>query len=177
MGSLKLTTASSGSVILSPANTASDTTITVPAVTGTMLTSASQLVGNGTTTNDSASTGQVGEFVDSYVSGVTVGTSATNITTISLTAGDWDVSGVVQFYGGGNVTFVIGAINTTSASFSGLSIGKNQVNAPTYAIGGIGLATLPTLRYSLSSTTTLYLIGALSSSQSCNGYISARRAR
>lgn len=41
MGSLKLTTASSGSVILSPANTASDVTITVPAVTGTMLTTAS----------------------------------------------------------------------------------------------------------------------------------------
>jgi len=38
MGSLKLTTASSGSVILNPANTASDVTITVPAVTGTMLT-------------------------------------------------------------------------------------------------------------------------------------------
>lgn len=39
MGSLKLTTASSGSVILSPANTASDTTITTPAVTGNMLVS------------------------------------------------------------------------------------------------------------------------------------------
>lgn len=36
MGSLKLTTASSGSVILSPANTASDVTITVPASTATM---------------------------------------------------------------------------------------------------------------------------------------------
>lgn len=36
MGSLKLTTASSGSVILNPANTASDVTITVPAVTATM---------------------------------------------------------------------------------------------------------------------------------------------
>ncbi len=39
MGSLKLTTASSGSVILSPANTASDKTITSPAVDGTMLVS------------------------------------------------------------------------------------------------------------------------------------------
>lgn len=38
MGSLKLTTASSGSVILSPANTASDVTITVPAQTATMAT-------------------------------------------------------------------------------------------------------------------------------------------
>jgi hypothetical protein len=36
MGSLKLTTASSGSVILSPANTASDVTLTVPAQTATM---------------------------------------------------------------------------------------------------------------------------------------------
>lgn len=36
MGSLKLTTASSGSVILNPANTASDVTITVPATTATM---------------------------------------------------------------------------------------------------------------------------------------------
>ena len=36
MGALKLTTASSGSVILNPANTASDVTITVPATTATM---------------------------------------------------------------------------------------------------------------------------------------------
>jgi len=36
MGALKLTTASSGSVILNPANTASDVTITVPALTATM---------------------------------------------------------------------------------------------------------------------------------------------
>lgn len=59
MGSLKLTTASSGSVILSPANTASDVTITVPAVTGTMATigpafsaypSATQSISNATVT-------------------------------------------------------------------------------------------------------------------------------
>jgi hypothetical protein len=36
MGQLKLTTASGGSVILNPSNTASDYTISVPAVTGTM---------------------------------------------------------------------------------------------------------------------------------------------
>ena len=38
MGALKLTTASSGSVILNPANTASDVTITVPAQTATLAT-------------------------------------------------------------------------------------------------------------------------------------------
>ena len=63
MGSLKLTTASSGSVILSPANTASDVTITVPAVTGTMLTNKTagtvlQVVNAtyGTTTSNSTTT-------------------------------------------------------------------------------------------------------------------------
>ena len=38
MSAIKLSTPSSGSISLSPANTASDVTITVPAVTGTMLT-------------------------------------------------------------------------------------------------------------------------------------------
>lgn len=59
MGSLKLTTASSGSVILSPANTASDVTITVPASTATMAidgpafsayASANQTISNNTAT-------------------------------------------------------------------------------------------------------------------------------
>ena len=38
MGTIKLATASGGSCVLSPTNTASDKTITVPAVDGTMLT-------------------------------------------------------------------------------------------------------------------------------------------
>lgn len=41
MSGIKLATPSSGSISLSPADTASDLTITVPAVTGTMLTTAS----------------------------------------------------------------------------------------------------------------------------------------
>ena len=39
MGTVNLKTASGGSVILSPANTASDVTITVPATTGSSLVS------------------------------------------------------------------------------------------------------------------------------------------
>jgi hypothetical protein len=41
MSAIKLSTPSSGSISLSPADTASNLTITVPAVTGTMLTTAS----------------------------------------------------------------------------------------------------------------------------------------
>ena len=38
MGTIKLATASGGSCVLSPTNTASDKTITVPAENGTMIT-------------------------------------------------------------------------------------------------------------------------------------------
>jgi hypothetical protein len=47
MSAIKLSTPSSGSISLSPANTASNLTITVPAVSGTMLTTASTFAGTG----------------------------------------------------------------------------------------------------------------------------------
>jgi hypothetical protein len=47
MSAIKLATPSSGSISLSPANTASNLTITVPAVTGTMITTASTFAGTG----------------------------------------------------------------------------------------------------------------------------------
>jgi hypothetical protein len=47
MSAIKLSTPSSGSISLSPADTASNLTITVPAVTGTMITTASTFAGTG----------------------------------------------------------------------------------------------------------------------------------
>jgi hypothetical protein len=167
----------SGTITLQAPAVSGSTTLTLPATTGNVLTSTTQLIGTGTTTNNDASAGYVGEFIDSTATNVTVATTATNLTSISLTAGDWDVSGIVQFYGGGAVTYVVGAINTTSASFSGTAVGKNQIVSATNAANGLGSATLPRLRFSLASTTTIYLIGALSASQQCYGYISARRIR
>jgi len=177
MSSVVISGDTSGSITLQAPAVAGTTTLTLPATTGNFLTSTTQLIGTGTTTNNDASTGYVGEFIDSAATNVTVGTSATNLTSISLTAGDWDVSGIVQFYGGGAITYVTGGINTTSASFSGTVIGKSQIFSATNAANGIGASTLPRLRFSLASTTTIYLIGALSASQQCYGYISARRIR
>jgi hypothetical protein len=47
MSAIKLSTPSSGSISLSPADTASNLTITVPAETGTMITTASTFAGTG----------------------------------------------------------------------------------------------------------------------------------
>jgi hypothetical protein len=153
--------------------------ITVPADSGTLLTSASDIVANsvlGTTTNDNATTGYVGEFVDSYVF-QSVSTSAMNLTSISLTAGDWDVSGVLQYYGNTGSTNLILAVSLTSGTVpepKGLDAVIGYANSGS----GVGCVTIPNYRYSLSATTTIYLNGRLdSSANNCGCYITARRVR
>ena len=177
--SVVISGSSSGTITLDTPAVAGTNTATLPAATGTVLLSTTQLIGNGTTTNDSASAGQVGEYIDSFVVTTAVGTTATTLTSISLTAGDWDISGCVELNGSNGVTSIQAAINTTTNSFTGTSLGKNQLYSPssTFA-GGVGSVTMPRYRVNISSTTTYYLIGALgTTATNCNGYISARRMR
>jgi hypothetical protein len=137
----------------------------------------------GTTTNDNAVAGQVGEFITATVaSGSAVAlTRATpaNVTGISLTSGDWDVRGTIAYMPAGttSVTNMLGGINTTSAT-SGADFANYQaalvpgaVN-PSYATG--------TVRLSLSATTTVYLVAQAAftvAAMSAFGFIGARRAR
>lgn len=140
----------------------------------------------GTNTNSNASSGQVGEYIEAVVSSsspvsLTTGTAKTT-TSISLTAGDWDISGV-----GG---FVPGATTSATRYLAGISLTNNTIGAEgtstistfaAYVSGGF-LTTFPTptVRVSISSTTSVYLI-ALSdftvSTMSSFGKISARRVR
>ena len=153
--------------------------ITVPADSGTLLTSASDLSSAkvlGTTTNDNATAGYVGEFVDSYVF-QSVSTSAMNLTSISLTAGDWDVSGVLQYYGNTGSTNLILAVSLTSGTIP-TPTGQDAVIGYANSGSGVGCVTIPNYRYSLSATTTIYLNGRLdSSANNCGCYITARRVR
>jgi len=160
------------------------------AVTGTLsatgLISPSQTVGIvGTTTNNSAQAGSIGEFISSVVSGVssgyTTGTTV-NVTSISLTAGDWDVWGLVFFNPTASSTMVSirNSVTTTSATL-GAEDASCQMNGP---VGDPAVATTvltPTVRFLLSATTTVYLVGATSFSSAgtygANGTIRARRRR
>lgn len=140
----------------------------------------------GTTTNDSAAAGSVGEYVSSVVTApvtLTSGTAA-NITSISLTAGDWDVSGFVFFNGGATttVTYINGSISTTSATID-TSADRNTI---VFANGGtaVNLTTVNTVtgpsRFSLSTTTTVFLVARSvfgTSSGTAAGTIRARRIR
>lgn len=147
---------------------------TVPSIT---FSSTSGVIG--TTTNDSAAAGSVGEFVTSVVAG-TAATSgaATDITTISLTAGDWDVWGNI---------FTNPAVGTTQSRVS-CGISTTSATLPTqYSIIGTPLtATVPcgqiapNIRLSLSGTTTVYLVALVTyavSTLTVGGTISARRRR
>ena len=72
----------------------SSATITNLTVNGSITFSPTTTGINGTTTNDSAQTGKVGEYISATASAVNAPASATwgDLASISLTAGDWDVS-------------------------------------------------------------------------------------
>ena len=141
----------------------------------------------GTSTNDNAAAGSVGQYVESEVasgSAVALTTITTaDITSISLPAGDWDVWGVVLTTAAGTTatTNVFAAINTTSATLptapNGGGYNRNLVPAT-----GNTLPTLPLSqkRISLSGTTTVYMViyaTFTTSTLSAWGGLYARRRR
>jgi hypothetical protein len=135
----------------------------------------------GSQTNDSAAAGFVGEYATNTASGVSLTTGAwTAITSVTLTAGDWDVSGVIRAVPAGStaVQGVIAGINTTSGASAGLGTQSN-INA-TLTTGAIQELATPTVRMSFASTTTVYLNANVSftvSTATANGFIRARRVR
>lgn len=143
----------------------------------------------GTATNDSAASGFIGEFTSSTIatgSAVALTTGVTsNITSISLTAGDWDVQvqGFVKAAATTtvNITFVgpsltSATLNTNVGQFAQLNtfnnVGSSFGNDP-------NLHCIP-VRFSLASTTTIFFVMQVTFGVStCSGYgiIRARRMR
>jgi hypothetical protein len=139
----------------------------------------------GTVTNDSANAGSVGEYVSNTASGVALTTATTaNVTSISLTAGDWDVTGAVAFVNTGGTTSIsaqIAGISLTSATFTPIPSGFGQASLQNTAavIPGSNMSLMPT-RISVATTTTVYLIAQSTftvSTMTANGFIRARRVR
>jgi hypothetical protein len=137
----------------------------------------------GTTAADSAQAGSIGEFITSNATGVALTTSTTaNVTSISLTAGDWDVWGNVWYVPAGTTTLsvVMGGVNTTSATFQGGTTGNTTQNQCNSAAGQNASAIAPMQRINVSATTTVYLLAnAAFSVSTCtaSGTINARRRR
>lgn len=113
----------------------------------------------GTTTNNNANAGSVGEFVTATASSValTSGTP-TNVTSISLTAGDWEVSGNVLFAAGTGAaaTLLQTSVSSTSGTITGGA--DNSLLGATLPAGIGSTLGAPVQRFSLSATTTIYLV-------------------
>ena len=141
----------------------------------------------GTSTNDNAAAGYVGEVISSNVTtGVPLTTSniTYNITSISLTPGDWDVYGEVWFIAGtGAPIGLTAAINNVSATMpstaGGIGTARNQLIG-TFGASSGGTLSLRPCRASLTTTTTYYLLMSMnfpSGAPTATGNIWARRAR
>lgn len=132
----------------------------------------------GTTTNNNAAAGSVGEFVISVVSSVAISNNTlTNVTSISLTAGDWDVWGNIITAPAAATTQqgVNVGINTTTATLPS----QYTSNSAYVANNAAGLIA-PTIRLSLSGTTTVYLVSVVIysiSTLTISGTLNARRRR
>lgn len=147
----------------------------------------------GTTTNDNAAAGRPGEFITATVpvgSAVALATGvAANVTSISLTAGDWDVSGVVDhnIAATTSVTQINSGVSLTSATLAsqagGAGLGTDPTSTLSYAamVPGAGIVQgAPLVRISLAATTTVYLVAQDTftlSTISAYGTLRARRVR
>jgi hypothetical protein len=126
----------------------------------------------GVTDGSDAKAGDVGEYLSGTGGPVTLTNAAvTNIASVNLTAGDWDVSGNVAFTAGsGTHTFFgagIGGLDTfSSATF------------PSAALN-MGIATA-TRRYNVTAATTVWVVaeaGFGGGSMTATGTVRARRMR
>lgn len=146
----------------------------------------------GVTTNSSAPAGYIGELITATVaSGSPVALSTAtgaNVTSISLTAGDWDVSGTVNFaLTGVTGTLFQAAISLTSATLStqpgGSGLGTDPliiVPLITTTLSATYSCSIPPVRISLAATTTVYLVAQETFSVGASaafGTIRARRER
>lgn len=209
VGKLTIAGTTSGTTVLN-ATAAASGTLTLPAATDTLVGKATTDVltnktlnstgtGNvlqvsgvtvssgqypGETTTGSATAGNTGEFISSTVlqgSAVSLTTATpANITSISLTAGDWDVWGSIAIVPSSTVTIYEGWISTTSATIptfpnnGAITLMQLPFTSATQQIIPVGRE-----RISISGTTTVFLSAAMTFAGTCSsyGFIGARRAR
>lgn len=121
-----------------------------------------QLKGNNTNTAPPA--GFIGEQIRSFVnSGSPVSLSTTvcsNITSISLTAGIWDISAVIKFTANAatSITLFQYGISPTSATMDNFGDDCGSDSHATAIIGYGPTRCIPAYRVTLSGTTTYYLV-------------------
>lgn len=169
------------------------TSVTTGAISGTTVVASDTITPHqtkgivGTTTNNNAQAGSIGEFISSSVLiGSAIGIASggvADITSISLTAGDWEVWGSLGTNPAGGTTtqYAMVWVSATSATIPTFPTNSSFSQLSTQTLAAYGIV-LPSgkMRFSLSGTTTIYLsfsLGFLVSTNGGYGIIQARRIR
>ena len=137
----------------------------------------------GVTDASNAIAGELGEYlsIETGTSTAITAATTTNVTSLSLTPGDWDVSGYIRFLPDSGITisgFVAGPTATSAATPAPV----NRIYLPiTYAAGVGPLMPLGRNRFNVSANTTIYLTvnATFGGTGACNvqGALHARRVR
>ena len=139
----------------------------------------------GVTNGTDAAAGQIGEVISSVVAspGVTLTSNATsNVASLALTAGDWDVCGTGWIaVGTGGATGINCGIGSTSGLMTSNAVGQSRTTLSLTFPASLGqfLALTP-CRVSLAAPASVYLVASAtfpSGTTTAYGNIWARRAR
>lgn len=164
----------------SVSNSSGTHTITFTASTTTLSSSV-----QGTSTNNNATTGWLGEYVESVVGTTAFPATGTwgDLTTISLTAGDWDITAVLntEKQSGTITTMDVGVSTVTGNNGVTLVTGSNFFTIPTPTASTDMGFTMPSFRQSLGASTPIYFKFRTSSTATLpnakGARLSARRVR
>lgn len=178
------TSGSTVTAILAPISLIGDVTGTI---SGTTVTTTIAIGGQlpATLTNDSASQGKLGEYqISTVTSGAAVSLASAvvkQITNVSLTAGDWDVTGQVNFTGVSTtvIQYMQQGTSAVSTALPALDGYSSILLGATFLAADPGNS-IPVSRMSLVTTTSVYLVtkaGFTVSTLTAFGSIRARRAR
>ncbi len=154
-----------------------DIVFKITCLSGTLAYSQSQstdtILARATQTNDNAAAGAIGEYLSTTVAvGDAVSeTTATpvDVCTLSLTPGDWDVSGVINRVLTGTTATVYGAAisptaNTVPAQAGGSGVAADSSVIKYAAFGptvtGNHMTAIGPVRVSVAVTTTIHLVAA-----------------
>lgn len=134
----------------------------------------------GTTTNNNANAGSVGEFSASAVAAGILNSTFTNLTSLPLAAGDWDVEGNIEYVpaAGTTITAAVSSVNNVSAT--GAAAPSRSVNNYTAGAGKGQSQFAPVTRFLLPAPATIYLVAYaefIGGTCAAYGFIRARRPR
>lgn len=176
------TSTGTGSVVLSASPTFTGTVNAAAITVSGLITPATTAGIKGTTAGDNANSGSIGEFpTPTNLSGVSLASNtSTNVASVVLTAGDWDVSGTVIFNPtGASTQQFITSISTTTSTIGG-GFNNGRVNFGSALSGAAVSLPTPVVRINVTTTTTVYLVAQVilsAGTMTGDGFIRARRVR